>query len=47
MVTLLYILAIILFVAGVYYLIQRSFIVGVALIILAFVVGPGGVSLLL
>lgn len=44
---LLYLLAIALFIAGVIYLVRRSFIVGVVLIILAFLVGPGGVSLLL
>ncbi len=47
MVTLLYILAVLLFLAGVYYLVQRSFLLGIVLIILAFLVGPGGVSLLL
>lgn len=44
---LLYLLAVVLFVAGVVYLVRRSFILGVVLIILAFLVGPGGVSLLL
>lgn len=44
---LLYIIAVVLFIAGVYYLVQRSFLLGIVLIILAFVVGPGGVSLLL
>ena len=47
MALLLYLLAVALFVAGVIYLVRRSFILGVVLIILAFVVGPGGVSLLL
>lgn len=43
----LYILAIVLFIAGVFYLVKRSFLLGIVLIILAFVIGPGGVSLLL
>lgn len=44
---LLYLLAVALFIAGVYYLIKKSFLLGIVLIILAFLVGPGGVSLLL
>jgi hypothetical protein len=44
---LLYIIAVLLFIGGVWYLIQRNFLMGIVLILLAFLIGPGGVSLLL
>jgi uncharacterized protein YqgC (DUF456 family) len=44
---LLYLIAVALFVAGVVCLVRRNFLMGIVLIILAFVVGPAGVSLLL
>jgi hypothetical protein len=44
---LLYLIAVVLFVVGIIKLVQRDFLMGVVLIVLAFLVGPGGVSLLL
>lgn len=45
MVILLEILAILLFIAGVYELFMRQFLWGVILIVLACLVGPGGYSI--
>jgi multisubunit Na+/H+ antiporter MnhC subunit len=42
---LLWILAVILVVAGIFKLIQRDFLLGVVLIVIGLLVGPGGVSL--
>lgn len=42
---LLWILAVILVVAGIFKLIQRDFLLGVVLIVVGLLVGPGGVSL--
>jgi hypothetical protein len=43
--TLLWILAVILVVAGVYYLIRGEIILGIVLIVVGLLVGPGGVSI--
>lgn len=43
----LWLLAVILIVAGIFKLIQRDFLFGVVLIIIGLLVGPGGVSLFL
>lgn len=45
MALLLWILAVVLIVAGVLKLVQRDFLWGVVLIIIGLLVGPGGVSL--
>lgn len=42
---LLWLLAVVLFIAGVWQLFIRNFLFGIILIILAFLVGPGGISL--
>ena len=42
---LLWILAVILVVAGIFQLFKRNILMGVALIIVGFLVGPGGVSI--
>jgi hypothetical protein len=42
---LLWLLAVVLVVAGIYKLIQRDFLLGVVLIVIGLLVGPGGVSL--
>jgi hypothetical protein len=44
---LLWLLAVILVVAGIWKIFQRDFLFGVVLILLGLLVGPGGVSLLL
>jgi len=43
--TLLWLLAVILVVAGVYYLIRGDLILGIVLIVIGLLVGPGGVSI--
>jgi hypothetical protein len=45
MATLLWVLAVILVVAGIFALVRRQIIWGVVLIILGLLVGPGGVSI--
>lgn len=45
MLFLLWILAVILVCAGIYYLFQRNLLLGVVLIIVGLLVGPGGVSI--
>lgn len=42
---LLWLLAVVLVVAGIYYLIQRAWLLGAVLIIVGLLVGPGGVSI--
>jgi len=42
---LLWLAAVALVIAGIYYLFKRQILLGVVLIILGFLVGPGGVSL--
>jgi hypothetical protein len=44
---LLYLIAVVLFVYGIVKIVQRDFLFGTILILVAFLVGPGGVSLLL
>jgi len=45
--TILWLLAVLLVVAGIWKLFNREFFIGVLLIVLGLLIGPGGVSLLL
>lgn len=47
MVFVLWLLAVILVIAGIWKLIERDFIVGAVLILVGLLIGPGGVSLFL